>query len=66
MKTLILVGIFALAFAAPAARAGLSTGPQQVETLRNTKAEAVKPSPPVKKKPKRRREDDDDIKIDID
>jgi hypothetical protein len=66
MKTFIIAAM--LCFIAASAEAGLSTGQQQIESVRNAKAEtipAAKPVQPVKKKQKRRREeDDDDIKID--
>jgi hypothetical protein len=68
MKTFIFAGMLCLV--AASAQAGLLTGPQRLETVRDAKAETnsvAKPVPPAKKKPKRRREEDDDeIRIDID
>ena len=68
MRTFIFAGMLCLV--AATAQAGLLTGPQQHETVRDAKAESnsvAKPVQPAKKKQKRRREEDDDeIKIDID
>ena len=69
MKTFIIAGILTLI--AASAQAGLSTGPEQIETVRKTTVEANSAAKPVVKKVKkphrRRREDDDDsININID